>query len=342
MVKKTTKIIRESGQVLVTLLFFTILPSTNSFSYTKQVYGEDDVLCFMMIDINHAIQADSIESCSQANLVRDTIQKILKINWLQTLLPEKWGVFVSSKWTASAGYSSPQTKLQNGFPAVLLSQTEITTDSILSLLSHEVTHLIQYRHRPLVDIESEKEKWVREGLAMITSWRVSAEYNIPQQHSSITAGFEFPETSLISVSDPSEPDYSDVGPRMAQYGHILQYFYYIYNNCGGWKLMNALLTSNSKNIGLQLVDETLGTLNSTNETCSNFKSSFKAFSIARFKQGLEPGESVYIYSGETTLREQPYSNLPPYSSSAYKLKEGKKCRADETHVYNYCVMIRYE
>ena len=127
----------------------------------------------------------------------------------------------------------------------------------------------------------------------------------------------------------------------SQYGHILQYFLYIYRLCGKTALIEKLMSSPSSKSGVELMDEVLKGMNSPSPVCKSFHESFVHFSIARFKQDIADEDYVYRTGAESVIREKPI-DLPPYSSEAYHLNPTQKtCPKNE---FNWgssiCIRVR--
>lgn len=248
------------------------------------------------------------------------LPEVLSSSFFASRIPAQWGILLDGTWTQSSGFFSDQLKTPEGAPAILLSPSAILgTGSAESLLAHELTHLVHQGNRP------QEESWVREGVALLAEWTVTKRYS-----PALTEAFARPETSLTAPLDPRHLDYADVSKRTAQYGHILQYFIYIYRLCGKQALLDTLLTSPSPKSGIAFLDEVLPSMKSASPACANFKDSFRLFSLARFQQDVANPENYVLISGlSSVVRAQAPDSLPPYSSSAYSLQDGAHCAAQD-------------
>jgi hypothetical protein len=224
--------------------------------------------------------------------------------------PIKFGVIIDGNWSGSSGFYSPDLQTPDGEPAFLLAPESATlgADAISALVSHELTHLIHSKIRP------SEETWLREGAALLAEYVVTGRLN-----PIFAVGFKDPESSLIGELHPISRDY--FGP---QHGHLLQYFYYLYRLCGREVLLKYILFSNSDKKGVQFLDQALRDLtkqNSTDIICSDFKTSFVAFEVARFTQSPYTSNGfVTATTNRATIRSlTPVSNEPmePYSAFAY-------------------------
>ncbi|MBI3019009.1 MAG: hypothetical protein HYY61_03880 [Deltaproteobacteria bacterium] len=176
-----------------------------------------------------------------------------------------------------------------------------------------MTHLLHHEFRPL------EENWIKEGVALLAEYIITGYFNRVLMN-----GFLDPTTSLISEIDVHENQNKDKTKTLAQYGHILQYFFYIYRLCGKEELFNLLFTSDSKNIGIAFVDEVLKKMDQNNEiktnpVCSSFEKSFIEFQKARFFPKPTP-ESSYVIPGnfQAQIQEQKVATLAPYSAQVFR------------------------
>jgi hypothetical protein len=306
---------------------------------------------------------------------------ILKNHWLfndksmDGKFPEQWAIRLDTTWSLSEGFWSPtltspdskkitnfdQTHNVNQVPAIILNPVSLFENhSATSLLIHEMAHLAHYQYRP------HEESWVREGVALLAE-HVLNQYVQAQamkskaQKKQITFrpvyfnsvyqdGFITPETSLIQVTDLKNLSAESQSLRRGQYGHLLQYFHYLYRLCGGEDFFKDLVKSSSQLKGIEFLDfllknlfEKKSSLKSAHPICSSFKDSFKAFEIARFKQDFsEPSRFLYPTSWTATIRSTP-QELPSYSAMAYDLKEGESCPSrDIEWGSSRCIRIRFE
>ncbi len=304
-----------------------------------QCWAQSSDFSYTQITEQVVLETKNVESTNFVSILGDAIQKILVSPWFKDRLPEKFGIIVDGAWTKSAGYYSTSLKTQDGFPAILLEPKELDQYRTLPLLTHELTHLLHTHLRPQSDVK--EESWIREGISMMAEWLVTGEYGLRKMNPSLNQAFKTPETSLIEPLDPNHESYQNVQKRTAQYGHILQYFLYIYRLCGKTELLNQLITSPSDKTGTALVDEVLKNLLHSSKACTSFKESFRMFSIARFKQDIAEEDYVYRTGANSEVRDAPM-NLPPYSSGAYRLPSGKKCLAgEEPWGTSACIRIRF-
>lgn len=263
----------------------------------------------------------------------DDLTNTLSHPLLRNRLPEGFGVLVDGLWKNSSGFFSDTLRTSEGAQAILFSPTALLDrDRSRALIVHELTHLAHHRLRP------QEESWIREGVALLAEWIVTRKYN-----PALSEAFLNPETSLIASLDPTHQDYADTAKRGAQYGHLLQYFVYIYRLCGGDALMEKLVTSPSRKTGTAFMDEVLRSSTSRSESCASFERSFRAFSIARMKQDtLNPESYILITRLQSTIRDER-RDLPPYSSSVVRLKEGQTCQSGETPWgKSRCIRVRAE
>lgn len=265
------------------------------------------------------------------------LPRIQEAPLLSKRLPETWALLIDGRWAKSAGYWSTELKAPDGRPAILLRpQTFLYGEQGLRLSVHELTHLVHHGLRP------HEESWVREGIAMISEFTATGTLSAVMQE-----GFLTPETSLTAALDPHEADYADSKSRGARYGHILQYFYYLYRLCGKISLFEDLLASPSPAKGVAFIDRTLkdrfkrGDF-ATDPVCEGFETSFKAFQTARFLQDpMTPSGFVTASSGTQAQVRQAPAWIPPYSAMAYRLPPRAKCLAgDFPWGESRCIRIR--
>lgn len=241
-------------------------------------------------------------------------------------LPSSWGVLVDPAWTKTSGFWSDSLVTPSGDPAILLNP-EAALDPRLgqSLLVHELTHLVHHRYRPY------EENWVREGVALLAETVVTGYF-----YPGLSAGFEEPETSLIASTDPTRRESAYSAEQSNQYGHLIQFFYYLYRVCGQKPLLDTLLTHGSPETGIAFIDQALNVAADASENvasepaCRNFDSVFRAFQIARFVgDASEPTGYVVAGSGQQAkVRDKAPAKLLPYSAAAY-LTSGKCSRPGE-------------
>ncbi|MEK6705271.1 MAG: hypothetical protein AABZ06_05740 [Bdellovibrionota bacterium] len=256
-------------------------------------------------------------------------------------LPKKWGVIIEGKLgdtrttnTSSdasgaspvnpptEGYFSPDLKLQeNGdpaIPAIMVRESALTiADERLRILTHELTHLVHYFNQP------REESWVREGAALL------AEYIVTKyQNRALLSGFSIPETSLtadLKVHENSTESAEEKSLRLARYGHVLQYFYYLYHICDQ-DILNKLISrgaSIATQSGIARIDTILKVAASASAlppACQDFKTSFVEFQKARFFPKPYPAQAyVLLGNFKATRRSSRLENPPPFSAQAYPL-----------------------
>jgi hypothetical protein len=224
-------------------------------------------------------------------------------------------------WTQTSGFWSDTLSTPEKEPAILINP-DAAIDARLSdsLIAHEATHLVHHRYRP------HEENWMREGMALLAEYIVTGYF-----YPGLSSGFESPETSLVASTDPTliESAYGD--EQGSQYGHMLQFFYYLYRVCGRETLFDTLLTDPSEATGIEFVGHALAQTRKNNAeiasdpACAGFESAFRAFEVARFVADASR-PSTYVVAGlghQGAVRDKP-RKLPPYSAMAYELRVGKK------------------
>jgi hypothetical protein len=211
-----------------------------------------------------------------------------------------------------------------------------------ALLTHEAVHLTHGRARP------QEASWIREGLALLGETLITGYFNPV-----VGLGFASPETSLMLTVDPALPESEAMRVRGPQYGHVLQYFYYLYRLCGGDSLYETLFE------GADAIDRTLEgpafidavlkrqlaeSSGADPSVCSNFEGSFVAFERARLKQyRLRPSDYVMISGFEAPLRASPprADELPLWSATQYRPSPNSgKCEPGDESWRNRCLRIR--
>ncbi len=262
-------------------------------------------------------------------------------------LPSRWSVLFDSSWTGAAGYWSPDLRAPDDSPAVLLKPQSAVLDPLggFSLLVHEAIHLGHARARPW------EAHWVREGVALLGEYLVTRNFNPV-----MALGFQVPETSLVAAVDPSVSDHEVGGLRGPQYGHVLQYFFYLYRVCGGDRFYKAAfegMASVSPSLqGGEFLDSVLKKLvgeagvATDPDVCRDFRTSFVAFERARLKQDrLRPSAHVIASGFVAPVRPAPPARgeLPPWSATQYRLSQsGGKCEAGDESWKDRCLRIRME
>jgi hypothetical protein len=275
------------------------------------------------------------DSKTLSEVLAKRLPQLLDSPFWKDRLPEHWSLLLDGSWTTSAGYWSPDLPSPDKSPAILIRpQTLIHSDHGTHLIAHELAHHVHHQIRP------HEESWIREGIAMM------AEYLTTQKLNPILLeGFRNPETSLIAPLDPSDRNYKNANKRVTQYGHILQYFYYLYKNCGGDGLIEEILTDPSPQSGIELLDQILKrrrkgpTGGAVIRVCENFQESFINFEIARLKQDPTESTPFIIPTAIRAPIRDSRQELPPYSATAYR---GSCTPGDIGWGAQKCIRIRME
>lgn len=165
-------------------------------------------------------------------------------------LPTDGGLFLPSQ--------SPLT-LQIHSSLILSSDSERT-------LAHEYFHAIHWI------FHSDEPAWLKEGLAQLFETRVFARGKFNTNH--LAAGFSSPSTSLVG-----DIHVNAISP--AHYGHLLMYFWYLYERCGGEDLFWKLTAPRSETYGMLTIESALRELGNTKKGCGGFSESVSEFELAR-------------------------------------------------------------
>ena len=280
------------------------------------------------------------EDCGRTALnISRQLTQIANHGIFKNKLPKTWAILIDGTWTGAAGYWSPTLRAPDGAAAILLKPSAVSNSmDATRLLVHEMMHLVHGAFRP------EEKSWVREGLALLSEYIVTGFFN-PALH----IGFKQPETSLTGATDPRLPEDSPDSNRAAEYGHQLQYFYYLYRLCGGQKFFDALAFSKSSSQGMNLLDEILGGLHrdgtAPDAACENFGRSFVSFEIARFAHNMSvPSQYVVLGATGAVVRDKPAAGIPEFSATAYrpeKTTHPPRCqRGDLAWNHDLCIRIR--
>lgn len=267
-------------------------------------------------------------------ILKANVGTAVKHPLLRELLPKSFGIILDDSWNTSEGYFSDELKTSTGAPAILLQPQALEQEGGQSnLVIHELTHLVHHQTRP------REANWVKEGLALLVEQVVNGYYN-----RSLINGFELPETSLVDGFTMQHRTSSPQEQTLAQYGHALQYFSYIYKNCGGHELLRYLLKSPSPATGTTFVGEALSHVAAQAALrsepfpsfCKNFENSFYAFQKARFFPKVYPSSSwVISYTLRAKIRDQRFqSALLPYTARAYWLGKTQSDCAGEVITFN--------
>ncbi len=275
--------------------------------------------------------------------LKKTLTIIKKNSVLHSRLPKKWSILVDSSWSRTpGGYTSLSLHDSKGNSAILITPSSIQNDiETTAIVVHEAAHLAHLTIKP------NEESWILEGLALLFE-----ELVVHRPSPYVYNGFIFPETSLTASLDVHQSDYRFGESEAAQYGHLAQYFSYIYRLCGQSTLINNLLDSKNSKTGISLMDEVLPASSDQSLMCKDFKSSFKAFSLARIKgsqNSWDKNESIFLSQQPITIRECPIQKLPSWSTSVYRLrspsctqKPKTKCETNEIPWgASRCIQIHY-
>lgn len=263
----------------------------------------------------------------------------LRRHWIfKERLPSPVGILLDQKWEKSAGFSSPDLKTSKGYPAILINPQRVSTrQEWKRILAHEFSHLVHRQARP------HETSWVIEGVGLL------AEHLLSEQklfHPGLAHSYRDPETSLIGDLNVLSPSYNGKD-KLPQYGHLLQYFYYIHRLCGGDVLLHTLLFNESKSAGIEFIDRVLKALTQAkvteSEACSDFNTSFEKFQLARFKndQHITDGfvrRSLIPTAVRTTARKLTL----PYSATAYYKPDHGCAQGDHLWGERKCIRIRFE
>ncbi len=286
------------------------------------------------------------DSATIQNNIEKNFEILSKHFLFHETLPQPLSVIVDGNWKKSSGYWSNQLRAPDNSQALLMTPASILDpNQNLKLFSHELMHLLHYQFRP------HEHAWIKEGLALLTEYLVTGYFN-----SVLEEGFKNPTTSLIHFKNLDEMDFQ-IQNELSQYGHVLQYFYFLYRLCGPEHLQDVkatkynerfieeILKSKSSLAGIEFLDEVLRNTQNTNPVCENFDKSFTAFEVARFKKNImKPDGYILISSHRASLQASPGFDLPPYSAGAYILPlQQDGCQKNEIPWgERKCIRIRKE
>lgn len=185
-------------------------------------------------------------------------------------LPTDGGLFVPSRFPLT---------LQIHSSLILSSDSERT-------LAHEYFHAIHWI------FHSDEPAWLKEGLAQLFETRVFARGKFNTNH--LAAGFSTPSTSLVN-------DIHVNAISHAHYGHLLMYFWYLYERCGGEDLFWKLAAARSETYGILTIESALRELGSSKKGCGSFSESVAEFELARALNvktlgGEDPERWFLLYS----------------------------------------------
>jgi hypothetical protein len=333
-------------------LFFLIFSAgsalgAESFELVRSFFREDQGRVAPLVQLwTRGWKGDSGLITSQ---LMDQVRE-LEGHWLfEGELPEKFSVLLDGTFTRAAAYWDDTLTAPDGSPAILLTPAAALDISRSdNLLTHEITHHLHHRYRKW------EKFWVREGLALLAEKIVTSHF-----HPSLEEGFLAPESSLTEDMNPrttqepdkSIPEYQMNSKRGRTYGHLLQYFYFIYRLCGKDQLFSTLLKSQAPTSGVDFVDGTLKLMRATSPkiagevACSGFKESFLQFQKARFSQSpIRPNTWVTANDMKATVRKEPMVLTQPYSATAYEVAPPTGCARKEDILLNpmLCLRVRME
>lgn len=192
---------------------------------------------------------------------------------------------------------------------------------------------------------------MKEGIALLAEYWITGHLNPAME-----MGFRHPETSLVNSLDPCHGDSRTEAERLAQYGHLLQFFYYLHRLCGGAELFKELAFSVETGVfGVEFLRQALAqgfgqSRPGVHPVCRDFTTVFTAFQKARFAPDLsEPHTYVLGYRHRGAIRSER-RDLPPYSAGAYRSpREGSernsvKCREGDLELAGgaVCLQVRFE
>lgn len=218
-------------------------------------------------------------------------------------LPSDGGLFVPPV----VGAQSPGKKTRQ--PAETPSRVTLQINSALILsgdsertLAHEYFHAIHWILHP------DEQPWLQEGLALLFETRIYAHGKFNTNH--LAAGFSSPSTALTGDIRAAE-----VSP--AHYGHLLMYFWYLYQRCGGEDLFWKLTSPEKDARGVVTIENALRTLGSKKPGCRGFSESVNEFEIARSLnvktiEGTDPERWFLLYSA---LAETNFEKVLPTRST---------------------------
>lgn len=132
--------------------------------------------------------------------------------------------------------------------------------------AHEYFHALHWILNP------DEPAWLKEGLAQLFETRVYTQGKFNTNH--LAAGFASPSTSLID-----EIRVDQISP--AHYGHLLMYFWYLYQRCGGEDLFWRLAAPRSETYGILTIESALRARGITKKGCRGFSDSVAEFELAR-------------------------------------------------------------
>jgi len=161
----------------------------------------------------------------------------------------------------------------------------------------------------------------------------------------ISKGFSFPETSLTQLVSVHQWGSENNSYVRAQYGHILQFFYYLQKHCGGREIFFELLENPSEKTGVDFIEEVLHGFSNLSPVCQDFDVLFQNFQKARFFPDIYPKTSYLIRSRfRGRVQSEPLESMKPYSAQAHPLRDEEKCSGEAVRFEHrlYCLQVRFE
>ncbi len=310
---------------------------------------------------SHATDPIKIENmCFDNTLIWSTINLASELSWsaeksegfrsqlkgvlgkAPKILPftERFSVLIDGDWKHSAGVYFPNDADPHGHPQVRIRpQTLLERDYGSKVIFHEWIHLLHQSIAP------KEDSWIREGVALISEFE-----NFNELSPTWRAALSTPETSLISAIDPEKIDFTQNPQVSPQYGHWLQFFFYLKKACAIPNMLQWMLPDTTEILagipGLdQRIRKTFKELNSPTSKCQDFETVFRAFQHARFFPEYASEDGYLNISPYTVAIRKTPMVLPPYSAMAYKLDKDTQpvCeKGDETVLGQYCLRIKTE
>lgn len=296
-------------QIFVTLILFC-------FFYTKQSAAK------IVIDTGGQLSEKALSDNLKKQAKRLPFKELnLKID-----------VYTDDEWHGTGALFVAPEKEQ---PAkIILNPNEKLNSFVLEAsLLHELIHVIHYRYRP------HEKAWVKEGVSLL------GEKIFNQRlHPSFVFASKQPRLSLTHI--PNEHIVNNRNPEeevFAAYGLTLQYFLFLYNNCGSIDWWANMIMDQSKKSGVDFIEEFL-VKNFNKEThalCENFKTSFVAFNKARYAPKIWD-RARYITPDTlkvSWLDSDPEETMAPYS--AYAVRRACKNPQNKELNSSNCLVIKF-
>jgi hypothetical protein len=163
----------------------------------------------------------------------------------------------------------------------LLYNGQAFSPTVVSLLYHEIFHAIHFVLNP------NEESWVREGLAMLFSERVTGVIptryiemaNLPTTLPMTSSGAEWVLSKLHADLESTQSD--DHGAASSETLMGIQYLYFKFLNekCSQPNLLWDLASAAGSEVGLTAIDLKLKDLFSEDPICGSFAATFKTFTV---------------------------------------------------------------